>query len=90
MKTINALNLRNNLGKVLQELEETNEPVLVSKGRKIRAVLVGIDDFQKRFVDKQAEEDKERWLKSILNLRAPRTGSISSLDVLRDLRGYKL
>ena len=89
MKTINALSLRNNLGKVLQELEETNEPVLVTKGKKLRAVLVGIDDFQKRFVDRQAEEDKEKWLKSILALRSPRAGSISSLETLRDLRGYK-
>jgi PHD/YefM family antitoxin component YafN of YafNO toxin-antitoxin module len=60
MKTINALCLRNNLGKVLQELEETKEPILVGKGGKVRAALVGIDDFQKRFVDKQEEEDDER------------------------------
>jgi len=89
MKIINALSLRNNLGKVLQELEETKEPILVSKGRKVRAALVGIEDFQKRFVDKQAEEDKERWVKRLLELRAPRAGGISSLDALRDLRGYR-
>ncbi len=89
MKTINALSLRNNLGKVLQELEETNEPVLVSKGRKVRAALVGIEDFQKRFIDKQAEEDKEKWLKKLFELRAPRTGGVSSLDTLRELRGNK-
>ena len=34
MKTVNALQIRNHLGQVLQELEETKEPVLVSKGRK--------------------------------------------------------
>ena len=37
MKTVNALQIRNNLGKVLQELEETGEPILLSKGRKVRA-----------------------------------------------------
>ncbi len=88
MKIINALSLRNNLGKVLQDLEETKEPVLVSKGRKIRAALVGIEDFQKRFVDKQAEEEKAGWLKRLQDLSAPRVGDTTSLDALRSLRGY--
>jgi prevent-host-death family protein len=89
MKTINALKLRNNLGKVLQELGETKEPVLVSKGGKVAAALVGIEDFQKRFVDKQAEEEKEQWLKRLRSLQAPRNGSIASLDLLRAARGYR-
>jgi len=72
MKTINALTIRNNLGKVLQELEETREPVLVSKGRKVRAALITIEDFQTRFIDKQAEVD-----------------SLTSLEALRNLRGYR-
>lgn len=89
MKTINALKVRNNLGKVLQELEETKEPVLVSKGGKVQAALITIEDFQKRFVDKQAEEEKEKWLRRLDELRAPRRGSVSSLDTLRELRGYR-
>jgi hypothetical protein len=60
----------------------------VSKGRKVRAALVGIEDFQRRFVDKQAEEDRERLLRRLLELRAPRVPKETSLDVLRDLRGY--
>ena len=38
MKTVNALTLRNNLGKVLEMLEKDGDPILVSKGRKLRAV----------------------------------------------------
>ena len=89
MKTINALTIRNNLGKVLQELEETREPVLVSKGRKVRAVLISIEDFQTRFIDKQAEAEKEQWMKKLDELRAPRVDSLTSLDALRHLRGYR-
>lgn len=88
MKTVNALQIRNNLGRVLQELEETKEPVLVSKGRKVRAVLITPEDFQRRFVDRQAEEERQRWLKTLHELRAPRIGARSSLDTLRELRGY--
>ena len=89
MKTVNALKLRNSLGKVLEELQETKEPVLVSKGGKVQAALITIEDFQKRFIEKQAEEEKERWLRRLEELRAPRLGSVSSLDALRELRGYR-
>jgi PHD/YefM family antitoxin component YafN of YafNO toxin-antitoxin module len=68
--------MRDNLGSVLQELEETKEPILVSKGQRGRAVLITPEDFQRRFIDRQAEE-----------LRAPHPGDTTTLDVLRELRG---
>ena len=88
MKIVNALQVRNNLGKVLQELEETKEPILLSKGRKVRAALITYEDFQRRFLDRQAEETREKWRNALNELRAPRVGSRSSLDTLRELRGY--
>jgi len=88
MKTVNALQIRNNLGKVLQELEETGEPILLSKGRKVRAALITFEDFQRRFIDRQAEEAQEKWRNALGELRAPRVGPRSSLDTLRELRGY--
>ena len=88
MKTVNALQVRNNLGKVLQELEETKEPILLSKGRKMRAALITYEDFQRRFLDRQAEEAQEKWRAALHELRAPRIGPRSSLETLRELRGY--
>jgi PHD/YefM family antitoxin component YafN of YafNO toxin-antitoxin module len=88
VKTVNALEIRNNLGRVLDELEESKQPVLVSKGRRIRAVLISPEDFKLRFIDRQAEAEKESWLKKLEELSAPRRGEIASLDVLRELRGY--
>jgi PHD/YefM family antitoxin component YafN of YafNO toxin-antitoxin module len=88
MKTVNALQVRNNLGKVLQELEETKEPILLSKGRKVRAAIITIEDFQRRFIDRQAEEAKEKWRNAPRELSAPRVGNRSSLQILRELRGY--
>lgn len=87
MKTVNALTMRNNLGSVLQELEEKKEPILVSKGRRVRAVLITPEDFQRRFIDRQAEERKKEWMGRLDELRAPRLGHASTLDVLRELRG---
>ncbi len=88
MKTVNALHVRNHLGKVLQELEETKEPILLSKGRKVRAALITYEDFQQRFLDRQAEESREKWRNASQELSAPRVGARSSLQILRELRGY--
>jgi PHD/YefM family antitoxin component YafN of YafNO toxin-antitoxin module len=87
MKTVNALTMRNNLGRILQELEEKKEPILVAKGRRVRAVLITPEDFQRRFVDRLAEERRQDWIRKLDELRAPRLGEASTMDVLRELRG---
>jgi PHD/YefM family antitoxin component YafN of YafNO toxin-antitoxin module len=90
MKTVNALKIRNHLGEVLEELNETGKPILVSKGRKIRAVLITPEQFQRRFLDYQAEEKKNRLLETIKGLRTKSRVSKDSVEVLRELRGYEL
>jgi len=87
MKTVNALTIRNKFGEVLSYLEETHEPVLVTKGKKLRAALVPIEDFKTRFLDKQAEEEREKLLEQIKNTRKPSIENIDSVDALRQLRG---
>ncbi|HOS27424.1 Antitoxin [anaerobic digester metagenome] len=88
MKTVNALKIRNNLGEILDLLEKTKEPILVSKGREIRAVLITPEQFQDRFVDYQARERKQQLLATIKGFRARSVGEKKSIDVLRELRGY--
>ena len=89
MKTVNALTIRNHLGEVLDYLENTGEPVLVTKGRKLRAALVPIEDFKIRFLDKQAEDEKRRFKNKLAELSEHRVGQTDSLVILRELRGYK-
>ncbi len=88
MRTVTALTIRNRLGEVLEHIERTQEPVLVSKGREIRAALVPIEEFKIRFVDRLAEEERQQRKKQITGLRRERIGKTASLDVLRALRGY--
>jgi len=90
MKTVNALKIRNHLGEVLEELNKTGKPILVSKGRKIQAVLITPEQFKRRFLDYQAEQEKRRLLETIKKLRTKRLGTKNSLEVLRELRGYEL
>ena len=89
MKTVNALKIRNNLGEVLESLTRTGEPVLVSKGRKIRAVLITPEQFKTRFLDYQAEEQKRQLFESIKGLRDDSLVARDSVEVLRELRGYQ-
>lgn len=88
MKKVNALKIRNNLGEVLDTLTKTGEPILVSKGREIRAVLITPEQFKRRFLDYQAEEQKRQLLQTIEGLQANSLEGQDSLDLLRELRGY--
>ncbi len=46
MEEVNALKIRNNLGEILERLNDKGERILISKGRKIRAVLVTPEQFK--------------------------------------------
>lgn len=88
MEQVNALKLRNHLGEILDRLRDKGEPILVSKGRKIRAVLVTPDQFEKRFLDWQAEEQQKCFLDHVAQLKKKKRSRLDSLTVLRRLRGY--
>ena len=87
MRTVNALEIRNRLGAVLDDLERTGEPIILSKGRRPRAVLISMEDFNRRFVDRQAEDRKKQLLERVMAARAPGVPGPDSLTVLRELRG---
>jgi len=89
VEEVNALKVRNNLGEILDRLTKTGQPIFISKGRKIRAVLVTPEDFKRRFLDVQAEEEKRRFLETIKALRKKRKQKLDSIEVLRKLRGYE-
>ena len=63
MEEVNALKIRNNLGEILERLNDKGEPILISKGRKIRAVLVTPEQFENGFLDWQVEQEKKSsWI----------------------------
>ena len=89
MEEVNALKIRNNLGAILDRLSETGEPIFVSKGRKIRAVLITPEQFEKRFLDQQVEEERKKFLEAVKRLRKVKKSKDDSLSILRQLRGYR-
>jgi len=88
VEKVNALKVRNKLGEILDRLNKYGEPILIIKNRKIRAVLVTPEQFEKRFLDWQAQDKRQRFLAAMKQLKKSRKGNINTLDVLRKSRGY--
>ncbi len=91
MKKVNALSVRQSLGKVLRDLERTGEPILVEKGRRPAAVLITLRDFNERFVDRAAADERRRIVQEILAFRQlparPGSDVRSAAEILREIRG---
>ena len=86
METVNALELRQSLGKVLDHLERGGEPILVYRRRTPAAALVSLQDYRERFVAREADDQRREVVARLrqLNFESPDAGT--TLDVLRDLR----
>lgn len=91
MKRVNALELRQSLGKVLASLQKTGEPILVEKGRQPVAVLISLQDFRERFHEKDAAEERDRLIAEMDELarNAPIVDHTPLIQVIREMRGYK-
>ena len=87
METVNALQLRQSLGRVLRRLEKTGRPILLEKDRKPAAVIISLQDYRTRFVDVEADRLRAEMVERIkqAELRTPK--GVSSLDLLREVRG---
>ena len=90
MKSVNALQLRQSLGKVIRELEEDGAPVRVCRGRKPAAVLVSLKDYRERFVDRDADDRRRAVVTKLKATRVGRSDQTTTLDLLRGLRGQYL
>ena len=86
METVNALQLRQSLGRVLDQLERDGEPILVYRRRTPAAALVSLKDYRERFPDREADERRRDIVTRLQEIRfnSPTVGT--TLDVLRDLR----
>ncbi|MBI4729138.1 MAG: type II toxin-antitoxin system Phd/YefM family antitoxin [Acidobacteria bacterium] len=87
MKRVNALQLRQSLGKVIAGLEKTGEPILLEKGRRPVGVIVSLRDFQERFVERAAAEARTKLIEEMDRLATTSADPTPVVDVLRDLRG---
>ena len=88
MKSVNALQVRQSLGRILDQLDRAGEPILVEKGRQPRAVLLPLALFHERFVDKTVHEERLRIERRILERqKAPARRGPPAEVIVRELRG---
>ena len=85
-KPVNALELRQSLGKVLDQLERGGEPILVCRRRTPAAALVSLKDYRERFVDREADDQRRKVVARLRQLKFESPAAGTALDVLRDLR----
>ena len=86
METVNALELRQSLGKVLDQLERGGRPILVCRRQTPAAALVSLKDYRERFVDRAADDQRREVVARLKRLKFKSPASGTTLDVLRDLR----
>lgn len=86
MQKTNALQLRQSLGAVLKKLQSAKQPILIERNSKPAAVLITLEDYQKRFVDRDADEKRKELVNRIKELRISLPENTSSIDLIRDLR----
>ena len=87
MKKVNALQLRQSMGKVLAGLQRTGEPILLEKGRKPVGVIVSIKDFQERFVEKAATDERNRVIQEMEDIARTSALAVPAVEILQELRG---
>ncbi len=86
MKKVNALELRQSPGRVLRALEKGGQPILVERQRRPAAVLISLADYQRRFADHDADEQRKAIIERIRSLRFTAPQGKTTTDLLRDLR----
>jgi prevent-host-death family protein len=86
MKTVNALKLRQQLRSVLRELQESGRPVLIERNSRPAAVLISLEDYQRRFVDREADAKRREMVEVILHTRLQLPAGQSTLDLIREGR----
>ncbi len=90
MEKVNALELRQSLSKIIKRLQRSGEPLLLEKGRQAAAVLISLDDYKKRFVDKYADEKRRALQQKIMDLSRPSKVKKSAEDLIRELRSGEI
>lgn len=85
----NALQVRQEFGKILKKVQKSGEPAIIEKGRQPVAVLISMDLFKKRFVDYREKEKRDQILAMARSIKTkPRKPTLEILRALRYGKGY--
>lgn len=86
MQKATALELRQNLGRLIKKLQETNEPILLEKDRKPVGVIISLEEYKRRFVDIDADLQRREIINEIKKAQIKLPKNTSSLDIIISIR----
>ena len=86
MKTVNALQLRQSLGKVLDQIQSGGKPILVCRRSIPAAALISLKDYRERFVDREADDRRREAVARLRQIKFESPAEGTTLDLLRSLR----
>lgn len=86
MQKTNALNLRQSLGSILKKLAKTGEPILIERNREPAAVLISLEDYKTRFVDREADRNRHEMIEELKRTKMTLPPGKTSVDLIRELR----
>ena len=89
MKTVTALDLREKLGSILNDVAKKGEQVMISRANKPLAVLISLDEYEEKVLRKNRERklkeisaEMDRWKKRHMK----ETADIDTVKVIREVR----
>lgn len=82
--TVNALKIRQSFGAILKQVQASNEPLIIEKGRVPVAVIISLKTYKERFIDLREKEKKDELFESFV-ASGTKTEK-NSMKVLRELR----
>jgi len=88
MKIINAVELRQSLGKVVARLEKGGEPILLARGKRVVAALISLSDFEERFVAEAASAARLEILEEMDALARPSSEGGDAARIVREMRDH--
>jgi uncharacterized protein (DUF2249 family) len=76
---VSALQVRQSLGRILEKLKKTDEPIIIEKGREPVPVLISLRVFEERFIDyREEQKGSSSWKLSVAAQSShPSTRSLS-------------
>src|SRR4029077_2797558 len=86
VRSVNALTLRQSLGRVLRQLERAGEPIMVERAKQPAAVLISLQGSQQRFVGRAAEPQRGAIVDRLKALRFRAPAGRTTTDELRNVR----
>lgn len=89
MEKVTSVELCQSLDAVLKRLARTGRPIILEQNNKPAAVLISVDAYRDHFAVDDAEQIRTEVIELIKAARLRTPNGMSTLDLLREVRGRR-